>query len=98
MKFGQIMTYYKRKFFFETFYKMCSLKTSSRPFCVCKEQRIKQNTYWEMTLLKEATYVRYVLKKLSKFDQISTYTSSDSILESIVWNFYSIFLIKGFLL
>ena len=37
MKFGQYMSYYKRKNFIKNFYKNCDLKTSSRPFYVCKE-------------------------------------------------------------
>ena len=37
MKFGQFMSYYKRKNFMRKFYKNCNQKTSSRPFCVCKE-------------------------------------------------------------
>ena len=34
-----------------------------------------------MKLLKQATYIRYVLAKLSKFVQINTQTSSDSFLQ-----------------
>ena len=37
MKFDQFMSYYKRKNFIKKFPKNCGLKTSSRPFCVCKE-------------------------------------------------------------
>ena len=37
MKFGQFMSYYKRKNFIKNLYKKYGLKTSSRPFCVCKE-------------------------------------------------------------
>ena len=37
MKFDQFMSYSKRNNFIKKFYKNCSLKTSSRPFCVCKE-------------------------------------------------------------
>ena len=39
IKFGQFMSHYKRKNF-KIFYKNCSLKTSSRPFSVCKEWSI----------------------------------------------------------
>ena len=35
MRFGQFMSYYKK--LIKKFYKNCYLKTSSRPFCVCKE-------------------------------------------------------------
>ena len=37
MKFGQLMSYYKRKNFMKKFHKNCDLKTSFRPFCVCKD-------------------------------------------------------------
>ena len=37
MKFGQFMSQYKRKNFIKKFFKNYGLKTSSRPFCVCKE-------------------------------------------------------------
>ena len=36
-KFGQFMSYYKRKDFIKKFYKNCDLKTSPRPICVCKD-------------------------------------------------------------
>ena len=36
------------------------------------------NLKWKMKFLKQATYTRDVLAKLSKFDQISTLTSLDS--------------------
>ena len=41
MKFGQFMSYEKRKNFIKKFYQNCGLKTSSRPF-LCL-QRIKHN-------------------------------------------------------
>ena len=37
MKFGQFMSYYKRKNLIKKLYQNCGLKTSSRPFFVCKE-------------------------------------------------------------
>ena len=37
MKFGQFMLYYKRKKLIKKFYKICGLKTGSRPFCVSKD-------------------------------------------------------------
>ena len=37
MKFGQFISYYKRKKIIEKPYKNCDLKTSSRPFSVCKK-------------------------------------------------------------
>ena len=63
MKCGQFMSYYKRKNFIEKFHGNWDLETSSRPF-LCL-QRNKHNLYWKMKLLKEATYIRYVLAKLS---------------------------------
>ena len=72
MKFGQFMSYYKRKNFIKRFYKDCGLKTSSRPF-LCL-QRIKHNFYWKMKFLKQATYIGYVIAKLSQSVQISKLT------------------------
>ena len=37
MKFGQFMSYYKRKKLIKKFYKNCNLKTSFMPFCIHKE-------------------------------------------------------------
>ena len=37
MKFGQFMSYKKRKNFIKKFYQNCGVKTSSSPFCVCLE-------------------------------------------------------------
>ena len=37
MKFGQFMSYSKVNNFIKKFCKNCDVKTSSRPFCVCKE-------------------------------------------------------------
>ena len=70
MKFGQFMSYYKRKNFIKNFYKNCDLKTSSRPFFICKEGSMKQ-----------ATYIRFVIANLSKFVQISILTSTESFLQ-----------------
>ena len=50
------------------FYKNCNLKTSPRPFCVCKELDI---TSIGKLFFKQAIYIRYVIAKLSKFVQIS---------------------------
>ena len=38
-----------------------------------------------MKFLKQATYISYVLAKLSKFVQINTLTSLDSFLQNIPW-------------
>ena len=46
MKFGQFMSYYKRKNFIKKFYKKRRLKTSSRSFCVCEEWSITSIGKW----------------------------------------------------
>ena len=46
--------------------------------------KIKHNLYWKIKLLKQATYIKYVLAKLPKFGQISRQTSSDSFLQRIL--------------
>ena len=79
MKFGQFMSYYKKKKFIKQFCKNHSLKTSSRPFCFYKElstTSIGQWNFWSKLLL--------LLAKLSKFVQITTLTSSDSVLQRIL--------------
>ena len=55
-----------------------------RPEILCL-QRIKDNLYWNMKFFKQATYIRYVLIKPSKFVQISTLASADSFLQMIPW-------------
>ena len=67
MKSGQFMSYYKRK-----------LQPENQFQALLYFQRIKNNLYWKMKLLKQATYIRYVLAKLSKFFQISTQTYLNS--------------------
>ena len=47
-------------------------------------QRIKHNFSWKTTFLKQATYIRYVLTKLSKFVQISMLDSTESFLQRIL--------------
>ena len=39
----------------------------------------------KMKFLEQATYITYVTAKLLKFVQISTQTSSDSFLQTIIW-------------
>ena len=75
IKLGQFMSYSKRNNFIKKLYKNCSLKTSSRPFCACKEL---STTILENEILKQATYIRYVTAKLSKLVQINMLASSDS--------------------
>ena len=53
MKFDQFTSYYKR-IFIKKFYKNCDLKTSSRPFCVCKElstTSIGKWNFWSKLLI-----------------------------------------------
>ena len=62
MKFGQFMSHYKRKNFIKKFCKNCSLKTSSRPFCVCKElstTTIGQWNFWTKLLLLDMYQQNY---------------------------------------
>ena len=73
MKFGQFVSYYKRKNCIKKIYKNFGLKTSSRSFWVANNEH---NFYWEMKLLKQAIYNRYVVANLSKFVQISILTST----------------------
>ena len=48
-------------------------------------QRIRYNFYWKTKFLKQATYIRYLIAKLSKFVQTSFQTSSNSFLQRILW-------------
>ena len=65
MKFGQFMSYYKRKRFNRKLYQNYSLKTSPRLFFVL--QKIVHNLYWKMKLSKQAIYIRYVITEILKF-------------------------------
>ena len=62
------MSYYKRK------------KNYQKILQKLRHENENEN---EMKFLKQATYIRYVLAKLSKYVQISTLTSSDSFLQRI---------------
>ena len=67
MKFGQFMSHYKRKNFIKKFCKNCSLKTSSKPFCVCKElstASIGKCTFWSKLLILDLLKQSY--RNLSK--------------------------------
>ena len=75
MKFGQFISYYNRK-------KKSNISTKLRPenyfqAFLCLE-RIKHNLYWKFKFLKQASYIRCVIAKLSKFIQISMQTFSNS--------------------
>ena len=64
-------------------HKNWNLKTSSRPLLCLK--RSKHNLYWKIRFLKQATYIRYVITKLSKFIQIEMQASSESFSRRILW-------------
>ena len=54
MKSGQFMSYFKRKKIVKKIYKNCDQKTSSRPFCVCKELRtasVGKGIFWNKLLI-----------------------------------------------
>ena len=55
MKFGQIMSYYKRKKIIKQFHK--KLRPENKFQALLCLQRIKHNLYWKMKLLKQATYI-----------------------------------------
>ena len=59
MKFSQFMSYYKRKKISINF-----TGTENQFEALLCLQRIKRNLYWEIKLLKQATYVRHALPKL----------------------------------
>ena len=83
MKFGQFMSYYKRKKFIKKFFKNCSVKTSSRSFCVCKE--LSRTSIGKWNLWTKLLNIRHVIAKLLKFVQRSMMTSSKSFLQRILW-------------
>ena len=45
---------------------------------IAPSKEIRHSFYWKMKILKQATYIRYVVAKLLKFVQISMLTYSDS--------------------
>ena len=62
MKFGQFISYYKRKANIKKFYKICDLNTSSRPFCVCKQLSTTSTgkwDYWSKLLILDLQYLNY---------------------------------------
>ena len=68
-KLGQFMSNTKEKNLSRNFTKNATWKLVPGLLSL---QRIKHNLYWKMNLLKQATYIRYVLVKLLKFVKIST--------------------------
>ena len=70
MKFGQVMSNYKRKNFINKFYRNCDLKTSSRFFCVCKElstTSIGKWNFWSKLFIVNMYWQNY--QNLSKSAQ-----------------------------
>ena len=63
MTFGQFMSYYKRKIHQKILQKLRPENLIQALLCL---QRTKHNLYWKMNFLKQATYIRYVLAKLSE--------------------------------
>ena len=101
MKFGQFMSYYKRKIFIKKFYKNCDLKTSFRLFCVCKE--LSATPYWKMKFLKQPSHIKYVItndQNLSKSacipPQIPFYRGFFENLKGLGTSFQATFFIKCF--
>ena len=80
MKFDEFMSYYKRKNLIEKFHKNWLVNQFQALLCL---QKIKHNFYWKMKFVRQATYNRYVIAKLSKFVQISKQTFSDCFLRRI---------------
>ena len=79
MKIGQIL---KKEKFIKKLYKNCDIKTSSRPFCVCKElstTSIGKWNFWSKLLMLDI-----IKAELLKFVQISMQTSSDCFLKRIL--------------
>ena len=75
------MSYYRRSKI-NIIFKNCDLKTGPLMFL----QRIKHNLYWKMKYLKQATYIRSAVAKLSEFIQISMQSSSDSFYRGFLEN------------
>ena len=78
MKFGQYISYYKRKKIIKNFYKICNLKTSSRPFCACKElstTAIGKWIFWSNLLILDMLEQNYqnLLKSACRTPQIPFY-------------------------
>ena len=66
MKFGQFMSYYKRKIFIKKFYNNCDLKTSSRPFfaMILSTTSIRKWNFWINLLILDIQQQNY--QNLSK--------------------------------
>ena len=69
MKYGQFFILKTKQKHQKKFAKTAAWKLVPGLLCL---QRIKHNLYWKMTFLNWATYIWYVVAKLSKFVKIST--------------------------
>ena len=81
MKFGHVIILRKKNVFQKIQQK---LRTETWFQVFLYLQRIEHNLNWEITFLKQTTYIRYVIAKLLKFVLISVQTSSDSFLQRIL--------------
>ena len=77
IKFGQFISYYKRKKI-KNVYKICNLKTNSKPFCVCKElstKAIEKWIFWRNLLILDMLEQNYqnLLKSACKTHLIPFY-------------------------
>ena len=80
MKFGQFVSLKKKKDS-KNFTQTANLKLVPGPFVFAKNL---VQPLFEIKFLKQVTYIRYIIEKLSKFAQIILQTSSDSILQRIL--------------
>ena len=74
MKYGQFISYYKRRYLIKNYTKTASWKLVLGPFVFPAHPL-------ENEFLKQATYIRHAIAKLSKFVQISMQASLDSFLQ-----------------
>ena len=72
----------KKNFHEKNYTKIVAWKQFQELLCL---QRMKQNFYWKVKFLKQASYVRYVIAKLLRFVQISMQTYSEFFLQRILW-------------
>ena len=75
------MPFYKRKIHQKILQKM---RPKNQFQVLLSLQKTKYNFYWKTKILKQATYIKYVIAKLSKFVQISMLTFSESFLQRVL--------------
>ena len=76
------MSYYERKHFIDKFYKNCDLKTSSMPFCVCKELSTNSVRKWDF-------WSKLHILDINIFPT-SIQTAPDSFLRTILWHGFTV--------